>query len=98
MNTWNLALFLPFALNPVLGPLSGTWAQKNAIGSTPTSVLEFIPRFGAGGFAIGNVGYVMGGNSSSRLLNDLWSYDPVTSVWAQRSDLPAIGRANMASL
>ncbi|HEY4799722.1 MAG TPA: kelch repeat-containing protein [Bacteroidia bacterium] len=47
-------------------------------------------------FTIGNYGYIGTGISSPNPVQvtckDLWQYNPVTSIWTQMANLPAISR------
>ncbi len=50
------------------------------------------------GFSINNLGYVgMGGTTGPGFLNDLWEFDPATSVWTQKADFPGLGRVGTIS-
>jgi N-acetylneuraminic acid mutarotase len=63
--------------------LTGTWKQLSDFGGPG--------RSGAFGFAIGNKGYVIGGQGSSSFLKDFWEYDPSTDKWTRKADYPGEG-------
>src|SRR5690554_3393826 len=42
----------------------------------------------ASGFSSTTHGFVFGGLQNANYLNDLWSYDPATDQWTERSPLP----------
>lgn len=73
-------------------PLANTWNQR---ASLPASA-----RYACTGFAIGNTGYVFGGNSGGAngpYNNELWAYDPATDIWSARASLPDLARMAMRS-
>ncbi len=70
----------------------GSWTQRNAVGYAQITVPEIMPRAGAAAFVIGGKVYVTGGDANTRLLSDLWAFDPATGTWTQRADLPGAAR------
>src|SRR5207248_546126 len=55
-------------------------------------------RRNTNGFAIGNMGYVIGGfNGSSVCFSDLWEYNSVLNVWTQKASFPDTARCDAAA-
>ena len=84
--------FILCLLLPLLSAFSqGTWTQKANIGS--------VGRWAAGGFSIGNYGYItLGQNQSNVFVNDLWEYDPSLNTWTQKANFPGALRYSLVSL
>ncbi|MFZ9943693.1 MAG: Kelch repeat-containing protein, partial [Bacteroidia bacterium] len=60
------------------------WTIKQSLPSTPRNT--------APSFVIGTTGYIVGGESSSGLLSDVWAYNPSGNSWNQVASFPGITR------
>ncbi|MCU0440602.1 MAG: IPT/TIG domain-containing protein [Raineya sp.] len=74
-------------------PITNTWLQKaDFIGNSKNSAFSF---------AIGNKGYVGGGqeniSGTSTATKDLYEYDPLTNSWTRKADLPSNASLRYAS-
>lgn len=58
-----------------------TWLKK--------AIFPGIGRGGVSTFSNGNIGYIVGGYSSSySMYKDTWAYDQLTNSWTKKTDLP----------
>ena len=64
-----------------------------------TSAPFITPRTGTASFVINGKGYVFGGYINNSYKRDLWEYNPLSNVWAQKASLPAgvKGRMHVAT-
>ncbi len=68
---------------------TNTWTQK---ANLPAGI-----RTAATGFAIGNKGYITGGNDNLVFYTDLWQWDQAANTWTQKANFPGTGRAAAAA-
>ncbi|MDB5274603.1 MAG: type sorting protein [Chitinophagaceae bacterium] len=62
------------------------WSLITVTGSKPSA------RYNAIGFSLGTKGYLCAGNNIANELNDLWEFNPATSAWTQKSNIPGLTR------
>lgn len=73
-------------------PATDSWTKMNSFPSTA--------RYGTSSFAIGDKGYVIGGDdhtittsdSPNLALDEVWEYTPATDSWKQKAPFPGGGR------
>jgi len=70
-------------------PANDVWTQMTSLGGSTGQGLE---RDLAMCFAIGNKGYIVGGQGSNPYLNDTWEYNAVNDTWAQKQSFNGGGR------
>lgn len=78
-------------------PATDSWTKMNDFPATA--------RYGTASFAIGDKGYVIGGDdhtmpeetTPNSFLHEVWEYTPATDTWVQKADFPGHGRANSVS-
>jgi N-acetylneuraminic acid mutarotase len=63
---------------------SQSWFSRQSLPSTS--------RYAAPGFSIGNIGYIIGGESSIGNLTDVWAYNSVLNSWSTRPSFPGTSR------
>ncbi len=68
-------------------PNANTWTKK---ANFPGGAREY-----AGGFAVGNYGYVCGGEE---VATDLWQYNPALDTWTKKTSPPTQGLSYMVGL
>ena len=49
------------------------------------------------GFSSSNFGFIFGGFSAGIFMNDVWMYNPITNLWAEKTALPDVGRSGSTS-
>jgi N-acetylneuraminic acid mutarotase len=70
-------------------PATDNWDQKTSLGGATGSGLG---RNVAMSFAIGNKGYIVGGQGSNPYFDDTWEYDALADVWTQKQSFTPGGR------
>jgi hypothetical protein len=72
-------------------PVTNAWTKKADFAG--------VPRSEAGGFSIGNKGYIGTGFTYTiyEYYSDFWEYDPVSDVWTKKADFAGGGWADPAA-
>jgi N-acetylneuraminic acid mutarotase len=71
--------------------------KLNAQGWQVNSSLPSTTRNSAGAFSIGDIGYVVGGESGGGLLSDFWSYNSIDDSWTMLQSFPGTPREKPVS-
>ncbi len=58
------------------------WRSDGAMGGNKMRPFGFA-------FALNGKGYIMGGNATAGVCNDMWMYDPATGLWTQKASFTA---------
>ena len=69
--------------------IAQSWFTRASLPSTP--------RYAAKCFSINNIGYVVGGETSSGILTDFWSYNSSSNSWTSLAPFPGASRQLPAS-
>ena len=77
-------------------PSTDMWTQKASLpGPARTDAVAFAPTSGNGKVFV-STGY--NAPLPGLFYNDLWAYNPATDHWAQKADLPAVGRGEAVGI
>ncbi|HEY4155468.1 MAG TPA: kelch repeat-containing protein, partial [Puia sp.] len=70
-------------------PVSDSWTQRASLPVSPS-----LSRYGSVAFVIDGKAYLVGGNSATGFLKEVWEYDPANDMWTNKNPFPGPARGN----